>query len=139
MLILRRFKRGITLIEVLIGITIIIVGILGVAKMFQIAIRVVHDAQATTLATQFALNQLEYITAVPYEEITSGAYETRHGITDNGTPNGFERQTLVTLVDQNMNTTTIDIGLKKVATTVFWNSIFGNEKSIRIYVLKSRF
>lgn len=68
--------RGFTLIEVMIGLTIFAIGILGVAKMHFSAIQGDQSAREFTEATNIALDQLENLMVGPYAQIAGTTTQT---------------------------------------------------------------
>ena len=74
-------NKGFTLVEVMIGMAIFIIGYLAVASMQIVAIRGDASARKTTEAATLAADRLETLIVLPYENIaaggpvTEGAYE----------------------------------------------------------------
>ena len=74
-------NKGFTLVEVMIGMAIFIIGYLAVASMQIAAIRGDASARKTTEAATLAADRLETLIVLPYENIagggpvTEGAYE----------------------------------------------------------------
>jgi prepilin-type N-terminal cleavage/methylation domain-containing protein len=61
--------RGFTLVEIMIGLTILVVGILGVASMFGTGYTNVAEGGRMTLAVTAARQMLEDIRTIPFENL----------------------------------------------------------------------
>ena len=59
-------KRGFTLVEVLIALTIVMVGILGLAVLMPHALRMTRDSSEVSLATQEASSIVAWMRAMGY-------------------------------------------------------------------------
>lgn len=74
-------NKGFTLVEVMIGMAIFVIGYLAVASMQMVAINGDANARKTTEAATLAADRLETLMVLPYENIesggplTQGAYE----------------------------------------------------------------
>lgn len=73
-------NKGFTLVEVMIGMAIFVIGYLAVASMQVVAIKGDTSARKTTEAATLAADRLETLIVMPYEaietsgEVTEGAY-----------------------------------------------------------------
>ena len=68
--------RGFTLIEVMIGLTIFTIGILGVMSMHLTSMQGDDSSRGFTEATNIALDQMENMMLTPYANLTSQATTT---------------------------------------------------------------
>lgn len=64
--------RGFTLVEVMIGMAIFVIGYLAVASMQMMAINGDAGARKTTEAATLAADRLESLIALPYDNINNG-------------------------------------------------------------------
>jgi len=64
--------KGFTLVEVMIGMAIFVIGYLAVASMQLVAIKGDTSARKTTEAANWAADQLETLMVLPYDNIDSG-------------------------------------------------------------------
>ena len=69
-------RKGFTLAEVLIGLVILAVGILGIAAMQITSIKSGYFSNHVTQATIFAQDKLEYLRNLPYKDsdLSSGSH-----------------------------------------------------------------
>jgi Tfp pilus assembly protein PilV len=63
--------RGFTLIEILIGITLLVVGILGVATMFGTGYHNLGEGGRMTMAVTAARQMLEDVRLIPFDNLTN--------------------------------------------------------------------
>ena len=81
-------NKGFTLVEVMIGMAIFIIGYLAVASMQMVAINGDSNARKTTEAATLAADRLETLIVLPYDNIasggplTEGAYTISWQVTD---------------------------------------------------------
>ncbi|OGY47429.1 MAG: hypothetical protein A3J65_04755 [Candidatus Buchananbacteria bacterium RIFCSPHIGHO2_02_FULL_45_11b] len=135
-------KRGVTIIEAAIAISILLVGLLAVSEFFPLGLRIISDAQSLTVATNIALSKMEELRLLGYGEISAGLIEAKQNVSDNPASYlyRYQRQTAVSLVDSDLAPADSDVGLKKITINVYWHSLIGSkEKSIEIYSLFSEY
>jgi len=128
-------KQGFTLIEATIAIAVLVVGIWSIMNFFPFGVRIIGDAQHTTTATSIALSQIEVIQAQDYDTVSTGTIETKEAISSDPASylHGYQRETIVELIDSNFDVTETDVGLKRITVIVYWQSTIGSvEKSIQI-------
>lgn len=132
-------KKGLSLLEIVITTAVLSVGIIGIVNAFPQGIETTREQELIVIAGELAQAKLEQTASLSYAEITVGAIEDKvHVVTDTSSPlYKFTRTTTAELVDQNLASSLNDIGLKKVTVTVFWPSVFGNEKSQTVATLVS--
>ena len=81
-------NKGFTLVEVMIGMAIFVIGYLAVASMQMVAIKGDANARKTTEAATLAADRLETLIVLPYDNIasggpvTEGAYTVSWQVTD---------------------------------------------------------
>ena len=81
-------NKGFTIVEVMIGMAIFIIGYLAVASMQIVAIKGDSNARRTTEAATLAADRLETLIVLPYDNINSGgpviegAYTVTWQVTD---------------------------------------------------------
>jgi prepilin-type N-terminal cleavage/methylation domain-containing protein len=74
-------NKGFTLVEVMIGMAIFIIGYLAVASMQLVAIKGDASARKTTEAATLAADRLETLMVLPYDNIDSGGPVTQGAYT----------------------------------------------------------
>ena len=74
-------NKGFTLVEVMIGMAIFVIGYLAVTSMQMLAIKGDTSARKTTEAATLAADQLETLIVLPYDNIASGGPVTEGAYT----------------------------------------------------------
>ena len=160
-----RNKDGFTLIEVLIAVTILSIGILGLAGLAGTAIKNSGFSQAVSSANNLAQERIEALLSVPYANIhltdtAAARADLRRNCAQSDTtaskPVWSCTPTTATILIGNMNfdwsyaVTFIDLngngiananldGLKEVSVTVTWTDImFGTPKSVTLVTMRAR-
>ena len=125
---------GFSLIEatVALGILSAIVG--AILGAFPTAYRTVGSSRTTTVAATLIQAKLEALRQVAYADLTVGAYEGPQRV--DASPDdpfyGYTRSVTVTAVDDNLNQSASDTGLKKVTVTVAWTDPQRGDRSASI-------
>ena len=126
-------NTGFTFLEVIIAISVLIIGIVTVLQVFPLALNIEKLNQMETQAVFLAQEKIE--------EKISGDYQ---GIqitteTEDSLPSPFERfsrETKIVYVDSDLADATLDLGLKKIEVTVRWQSPLKlKEKSVNLATL----
>lgn len=123
---------GFTLIEVLVSIAIMTIGLITVVSIFPFSIRANKSAERQSLASSYARTKLEQLLTIAYDSVGTGTIEARARISNDPQNPAYtlERQTMVTLVDSNLNNSGTDVGLKKIQVTIFWSNRQGGDNSL---------
>ena len=132
--------KGFSVIEAMVAITVLLVGIVAITAFFPMSLKIIGDSEATTTATNMIMAKIEEVQALPYQEITVGEFESKNRLStdSNDYLYHFQRSTIISYLDQNLNESSIDIGFKKISVTVYWaSSLGGKEKSITINTIRS--
>ncbi len=133
-------QNGFSLAEIVISVAILVLVFLGIFQSFPYALTIVKTSEFGTEAAYLAQAKIETIMQLDYDNIPVGIIEPRHALGLPGTYlSNFERQTEVEYVDNNLNSSAVDLGLKKIITTVFYlDQITKTEKSYQINILISK-
>jgi len=129
---------GISILEAMIAISLLLLGILALTKIFPLALKIGQTAEDSTIAANLAQAKLEELFSWSYENIPLGAIEPRHRLSaDASNPfYRYERETDVSYVDADLNPTPSATGLKQITAVVYWQSrILSTEKNIEVKLL----
>jgi len=117
-------NSGISLIEAILAITILTVGILTAINLFPLALKNSSSAEAETIASNLAQAKMESLAFEGYSNLAVGEIESRHRLSDD--PQNpfyrYERETIIELLDGNLQTTASDLGLKKITINIYWTN-----------------
>ncbi|MFH1597639.1 MAG: hypothetical protein ABIB97_01025 [Patescibacteria group bacterium] len=134
-------KQGLTVIEGIVAIAVLLIAVLSIINIFPWSLQISKAAELKTIATNLAQEKIEEIAALDYEEIGMGEFELRHRL--DTTPDDpyyiFERKTEVVYADEDLQVTLTDQGIKLVTVTVHWSSKLGGENNLKIVSLISQF
>jgi prepilin-type N-terminal cleavage/methylation domain-containing protein len=129
------FKKGFTLIELMVAVFILTVGIGGVLQIFPLGIQIGKSAQMTTSAAELGQGEMEEIISKSYDEIPVGTTAK----TPFSSPfTSYQKQIKVSYVNPNngLQETISDLEVKKIEITIFWeSSLEVAEKSLKIISL----
>ncbi|OGL64743.1 hypothetical protein A3B21_02545 [Candidatus Uhrbacteria bacterium RIFCSPLOWO2_01_FULL_47_24] len=129
-------RPGISILEVIISLALISIIVLSVAELFPRGIITGKYGENLTIATNLAQGKIESLLADEYNAIGIGTVEPKSPVaTDSSDPlSAFERETRIAYVDDNLNETMSDTGLKKIVVIIYIPSQFG-EKSMTFSTL----
>ncbi len=135
---------GFTLIELLMAISILMVGVVGILAMFPLGLDIGKSSQMASTAVQLGQAKMEDLISKPYDEILAATAAEDYGAIAGFS--AYKRQTVVNyvFVDGNKKiypeqSAETDTGIKKATVLVFWKSPFGgSEKNIAIASLISK-
>ena len=120
-------KPAFTLIEVMVALSLFVVGMLSILQIFPLNRRYLAQSANTTQAVFLAQEELEQVRSQPYANLTIGVYEAKHAVsTTAGDPLGqYQRQTVITLLNGSHQAvspqdTANDLGLKQIDATIYW-------------------
>ena len=133
-------NQGFSVIESALAMVILTVGLFAVVQFFPLSLEIVGNSQQTTTATNLALEQIEAISQLNYDDITPGTPEAKQRLASDPSSYlySYQRQTVVETVDANFNFSPTDIGFKKIVVTVYWLSPIGSvEKSIALSLVRA--
>ncbi|MFA6918593.1 MAG: type II secretion system protein [Patescibacteria group bacterium] len=136
-------QKGISLIEAIVCISLVTLIIITIVKLFPIALKLGSDASRVTIATNLAQAKIEECFYNDYDNLPVSAtpLETKHRLaSDPANPfYAYQRATTVEYVDSNLNHSDAETEIKKVNTTVYWQSpILNGEKKVELKILISK-
>lgn len=133
--------QGITLIEIMLSITVLAIGMLGLLQAFPRGTAASRIIELQVTANQLAQEKLESFGALAYEDIAVGTLENnvRVSVDSQSTFYDFLRTATVSLVDQNLAPSGTDLGFKKITVTITWpHPIGGSTGSNTLVTLRSK-
>lgn len=101
---------------------VIVIAYLGVVEIFPVGMSVGKTSSNFSQAGFLAQAKLEELVGAGYENIPLGIIEPKGRLSeDQDSPfHNIWRQTEVFLVDENLNATTVDLGLKKITIKMYY-------------------
>lgn len=130
-----------SLIETMVALLILMVAFIGLIQSFPFSQSIVKTAENSTKAAYLAQNELEQLLALNYDDIPMGTIEVKQRLSADPTNYlyYFQRQTVVSYLDGNWQSSDSDTGMKKISITVYYtNSISKQENSYNISALASQ-
>ena len=130
---MKSLNTGFTFLEVIIAISVLIIGILAVLQVFPLALNIEKLNQMETQAVFLAQEKIEEKISRTYQDV-----QITTEIEDS-LPSPFERfsrETKIVYVDSDLADATLDLGLKKIEVTVQWQfPLRLREKSVNLITL----
>lgn len=134
-------NRGMSLIEVMAALLILMVAFIALVQSFPFSQTIVKTAENSTKAAYLAQSKLEELLALNYDNLPVGAIEikTRLATDPANYLYYFQRQTTVSYLDGAWQISGSDMGMKKISVIVYYtHSISKKENSYEISALASR-
>lgn len=134
-------NRGMSLIEIMVALLILTVAFIGLTQSFPFSQTIVKTAENSTKAAYLAQNQLEQLLALNYNNIPVGTVEAKQRLAADSANYlyYFQRQTTVSYLDGDWQSSVSDTGMKKISVTVYYtNSISKKENSYSLAALASQ-
>ncbi len=125
-------SKGITIIEVLVAVFVLIIGIIAILGLFPVSLQLSNYSQQTSTALELGQEGIEEQNSKSYDEISIGT------TTESSLPAPFQnysRQTEVYYVDGNLNSTTSDTGLKKIKVKVSFKNPLNLQRNVEVTTL----
>lgn len=124
------------MIELLVVISISMIGIMGVIKAFPLGTQITKSSELSSVAIFLAQEKMEEMVSKSYEELVAGEVVEEYGSDANF--NSFKRTTNIVCVDPDFDMLEIgdcipDLGIKKIEVIVYWNSVLSaSEESVKL-------
>lgn len=135
-------NQGITLVEAVVSIAIILTVILAVSRIFPLALAISRHAEHETIASNLAQAKVEEIFANGYGNLAVGEIEPKHRLSNdplNPFYNYWRRTQAYHVNSSNLSQSASETGLKLASTTVYWQSpVFRQEKSLNLAIMITR-
>ena len=134
-------QQGFSLTEIVIAFGVLTLGMVAIATSFPFGVNINRESENISSTAYAAQQKIEELMSYQYSQIATGTIETKHQISSDPTSDmyGLKRESIVDLVDINLNSTTTDVGLKKITVNVYHSNAVGKkEKMYSTYSLISR-
>tara|TARA_Y100000310_G_C20698649_1_gene827638 strand:- start:1842 stop:2225 length:384 start_codon:yes stop_codon:yes gene_type:complete len=125
-------NKAFTLIEILIAIFVLSAAILSAFALFSLTLKGNVSSKNLTLANNLAQAKIEESISFSYDDLINIPRQSYN--------NDFDWQItieLMTIIDNELQTTETDQGLKKITATIYWQEK-GIEKNKSLNMLKAR-
>lgn len=127
---------GISLIEVLIALTVLIVGAICIVTFFPLGLESVKSSEHETVAVNLAQAKIEEIISTSYSDVSTGEIVESSLSSIDSDFSSYSRTTSTYFIDSDLNVSEQDLGLKKVNVTVSWFDNFNNATtSVNLIIL----
>ncbi len=122
------------MIEVMVAILILGTVFIGLVQAFPLASNIIKNAENKTKASYLAQEKIEGLYQIGYENFATGTIEVKHPLGDAGSDRAlFQRETTSEYIDNALQNSITDQGMKKISTTVFYmNPVSKIENSYNI-------
>ena len=133
-------RKGLSLIEIIVAFTILAVAFIGLVQAFPFGLSVNKEAENTSEASYLAQDKIEELVSLGYSNVNVGTIEAKHRLADdlNNYLYNYQRQTVVSYVDGDLNESGGDQGMKKISVTVYYtNAVSKTEKNYNVSTLIS--
>ena len=132
-----KYSRAFTVVEILVAITVLTIGILGMAGFFGVSAKLTGSAKSQTTASNLAQGVLDTELGKSYDELAVGNGDKDQFSTNQNNPySKYAFRINISLIDKNLNTST-DVGLKKIEVFVYWNE-GAKEKYVQMSTIKTQ-
>lgn len=129
-------NKAFTIIEILVAITVLTIGILGISGFFAVSAKVTRSANYTTTAANLAQGVIDDQLAKSYEEIVVGnGTKTRFSENTDDPYYNYFYQINTSCIDQDLAASN-DVGLKKIDVFVYWTE-GEKEKNVEMSTTKT--
>ncbi len=131
-------KAGLTLVEVLLAISVILIGIVAVTKLFPFSLQVNKTAEQATVATHLAQAKIEELFYLDFDDMGIGQVESKTRLADDPASPFYNyfRQVDIEYVDHDLASSVSATGLKLATVTVFWtNANTRAESQVQLKIL----
>lgn len=113
-------QRGLTLVETVIALAIVTLAVTFLAGLFPHGLKVATLSQEETMAAFLAQAKIEQLISANYAETPTATTVENSLSALHPDFTGFRRTTVVSYVDGDLDTSAVDLGLKKISVTISW-------------------
>lgn len=134
----KNLKFGFTMVEIVVAIAILAIGVVGVSYFFARSTQVTRTASNTSVAANLGQGVIDEELVKSYNELNVATGTKTRFSNDTSSPfYNFQKQINVSLIDQDLNGSAADVGLKKIDVFIFWTE-GGSEKQLELATIKAR-
>ncbi len=127
-------SKGITLIEIVIGIAIISIGVVFIISAFPLGITMNQINQKNNIATFLASSRLEEISSQSYDDLEDGFFTEDYGDIDNF--EGYKRTTKIECFNPHGDACFDDTGIKKIKVSVYFSMLTERKTNLITLITK---
>jgi len=114
-------KKAFSIIEVIVALTVFTIGILGIETYFATSSRLTVAANHISTASNLAQGIIDEEIALSYAELNPGTGAMERISTDSNSPfYNYQKQITISLIDNSLNPSATDVGLKKIDVKVYY-------------------
>lgn len=130
-------QQGFSLLEVMVAFAILTTAFISLAGVFPAALSINKGAENISVASFIAQDKIEEINSTDYTALATGTIEIKHRLSTDPSNYlyNFERETSIHFVDQNLQLSLINAGLKMASTTVYYTDGSKNQKNYKLNLL----
>ena len=137
---LKKYKNqtGLSLIETMVAFSILAVAFITLVQAFPYGLSITKEVENKTIASYLAQLKIEELYSLGYGNISTGTLEDVDNLSADQLSYlySYGRKTEVYYVDENLDTSVSDIGMKKIIVTAYYRGGFwGQTKSFNISTL----
>lgn len=117
---------------------IISVAFAGLLQSFPLGLAISREAENASLASFLAQSKIEELQSADYGLVSTGTIEAKHRLSASASDYlyAYQRETVISLVDGNLNSSATDLGLKAASVTIYYpDALTKAEKSLNITTL----
>lgn len=133
--------RGFSLLEIMVSFFILTVAFIGLAQSFPMGLAANKTAENETIASYLAQTKMEELISIGYENISAGILEAKHRLSADPANYlyNFQRAAIAAYLDENLQESLTDRGLKKIEITVYFlNAANKSENNLTVKTLISQ-
>jgi len=132
-------EKAFTLVEVLVAAAIMALALTAVSQTFSMGMELSHNAEKETMALALAQEKLEETLSLGYDNIPVGESERERFSEDlENHFYAFENQVEVSYMNENLEESISNTGLKKIKVNVFWPSRRGEKEENLILLIAKK-
>ena len=126
------------MVEIVVAIAVLAIGVVGVSTFFAGSTRNTRNASNTSVAANLGQGVIDEELVKSYNELNPNDGDKVKFSEDSANSfYNFSKKINISLIDQNLNSSVTDIGLKKIDVIIYWNE-GSSEKSSQFSTIKAK-